>query len=199
MKKQEFLIKLAWRLARLPKEEVEERVGFYAEIIDDKMEEGLSEEEAIREIGTVDDIVDEIFAGFPLSKLVKERIIPKRAFKAWEIVLLVFALPILVSVVAAGFAIVVSLYASIWSVIVSVWAVAIALVLSFPACIISAILAIGAEGLPLLYVGIAILALGLSFFVFLGAKKLTVLTCVLTKKLILWVKYMFLRKENSNE
>lgn len=47
MNKQEFLVKLRKGLSGLPKEDIEERLTFYSEMIDDRMEEGLSEEEAV--------------------------------------------------------------------------------------------------------------------------------------------------------
>ena len=47
MNKQEFLSLLRRELSGLPQGDIEERVGFYAEMIDDRMEEGLTEEEAV--------------------------------------------------------------------------------------------------------------------------------------------------------
>ena len=89
MTKQEFLVDLGLGLSCLPQEDAEERLSFYSEMIDDRIEEGLSEEEAVREMGAVDGIVSQIVAEVPLSKLVKKKIKPKRRLRAWEIVLLV--------------------------------------------------------------------------------------------------------------
>ena len=50
MTKQEFLSGLKAKLSGLPQEDVEERLGFYAEMIEDYTEEGLSEEEAVEKI-----------------------------------------------------------------------------------------------------------------------------------------------------
>ena len=44
MNKQEFLAKLQTNLSGLPEKEVQDSLGFYSEMIDDRMEEGLSEE-----------------------------------------------------------------------------------------------------------------------------------------------------------
>ena len=49
MNKQEFLNQLRSGLNGLPHEEIEERVMFYSEMIDDRVEEGLSEEDAGRQ------------------------------------------------------------------------------------------------------------------------------------------------------
>ena len=43
MLKQEFLDALKSRLAGLPQKEVEERLDFYSEMIDDKLEENISD------------------------------------------------------------------------------------------------------------------------------------------------------------
>ena len=47
MNKQEFLVQLRNALSGLPKDDIEERIEFYSEMIEDRIEEGLSEEEAI--------------------------------------------------------------------------------------------------------------------------------------------------------
>ena len=51
MNKTEFVLELAQRLSHLPWSEIEERVNYYGEMIDDRMEEGLSEKEAVAAMG----------------------------------------------------------------------------------------------------------------------------------------------------
>lgn len=99
MDKQEFLSKLRAKLSGLPQKDLEERLSFYSEMIDDRIEEGLSEETAVKELGTVDEVAGQIIADIPLSKLVKERIKPKRALNVWEIVLLAIGSPIWLSLI----------------------------------------------------------------------------------------------------
>ena len=41
MTKLDFLFSLEKKLSSLPRKELEERLGFYAEMIEDRMEEGL--------------------------------------------------------------------------------------------------------------------------------------------------------------
>ena len=74
MNKQEFLLELSKGLSGLPMEDIEERIVFYGEMIDDRMEDGLSEEDSVREIGNVDEIISQIIAETPITKLVKEKI-----------------------------------------------------------------------------------------------------------------------------
>ena len=109
MNKQDFLLRLRAGISGLPQEDIEERAAFYNEMIDDRMEEGLSEEEAVAEIGPVDEIVQQIIADTPLTKIVKENVKPKRKLKTWEIVLLAVGSPIGVSRLIAAAAVVFSL------------------------------------------------------------------------------------------
>ena len=69
MNKQEFLSALRNTLSALPQKDIEERITFYGEMIDDRMEEGINEEDAVAEIGTVDEIKTQIGAEIPLEEL----------------------------------------------------------------------------------------------------------------------------------
>ena len=60
MMKKMFLDRLRVRLSCLPKEEQDERIAFYSEMIDDRMEDGLTEEEAVKAITSIDDITKEV-------------------------------------------------------------------------------------------------------------------------------------------
>ena len=91
MTKQEFLTSLREGLRGLPPADIEERIAFYDEMIDDRMEEGLTEEEALAELGSVESVIAQITAETPLVKLVKEKVRRerKRSGKGLTTVLLV--------------------------------------------------------------------------------------------------------------
>lgn len=76
MGKQEFLAGLRDRLTGISQEDIEERISFYGEMIDDRVEEGLTEEQAIAEIGTLEGITKQIMSEIPLTQLVKEKVKP---------------------------------------------------------------------------------------------------------------------------
>ena len=61
MNKQEFLSRLRKQLRGL--EDREERVTFYSEMIDDRMEDGLSEEEAVAAVGSLENFAELSGAG----------------------------------------------------------------------------------------------------------------------------------------
>ena len=127
MNKQEFLAGLQKGLSGLPQEDVEERLTFYGEMLDDRMEEGLSEEEAVAAAGSVEEIVGQVVADIPLARIAKERIRQKRRLKAGEIVLLMLGSPVWLSLGIAAAAVIFALYVSLWAVVVSLWAVFAAL------------------------------------------------------------------------
>lgn len=199
MDKQEFLARLRQGLSGLPQSDVEERLSFYEEMIDDRMEEGLSEEAAVAEIGPVQEIIDQIVAETPLTKLVKEKIKPKHALRAWEIVLLVLGSPIWLSLLVAALAVVLSFYGVIWSVILSLWAVEAALALSaVGGVVLGAVLSCQGNALPVLAViGAGLACAGLSIFLFFGCKEVTRGILSLTGKLVLGVKNCFVKREEA--
>ncbi|MBQ7315333.1 MAG: DUF1700 domain-containing protein [Clostridia bacterium] len=199
MRKQEFLCALKKRLSGLPKQDVEERLNFYSEMIDDRTEEGLTEEEAISDIGSVDEISAQIIAGIPLAKIATERVKPKKRLKMWEIVLLLLGSPIWLSLAIAAFAVILSLYVVLWSLIVSVWAVFASLI----GCAIGGVIAgiffaLSGNGLTgIAMVGAGIVCAGLAIFLFFGCKAATKGIIHLTKKIALGIKKCFIKKENA--
>ena len=199
MKKNEFAMELTQRLSFLPWEEIQDRVNFYREMIDDRMEEGLSEEEAVAQIGSVEDIVAQIIADTPFTKLVKEKLKPKKRMKAWEIVLLVLGSPIWLALGISAFAVVLALYICLWAVIVSLWPVFGSLVGGgFGLMVAGIVIALGGEGLTgIAVLGAGCLCVGLSILAFYGCKMATKGTLLLTKKLAIRIKTGFAKKEDA--
>lgn len=195
MRKEVFLDQLRKGLSALMPDDAEERLTFYSEMIDDRMEEGLSEEEAVASVGSVAEILAQITAESPLSKEEKEPLPQKRKLSAGEIALLVLGSPIWLSLAIAAFAVILSLYVSLWAVLISLWSV----FLSCAACFLGGILACvllllccsTASGLLMLAGGLV--CAGLSIFLFFGCKAATQGVVLLTKKC---TKY-FIRKEEA--
>lgn len=198
MNKQEFLAELRKGLHGLPQNDIEERLTFYNEMIDDRMEEGLTEDAAVSEIGTVNEVVSQIVTETPLSKIVKEKVRPKRTLRVWEIVLLALGSPIWLSLLIAAFAVIFAVYVTAWSVIVALWASELALAASSIGSILSAVIfAFQVNGIVAIAVlGAGIAFAGLSIFLFFGCKETTKGILFLTKKMILGIKFLFIGKEN---
>lgn len=197
MRKQEFLSQLRDGLRGLPQEDIEERLTFYGEMIEDRMEDGLSETDAVSAVGTVDEIVAQAIADTPLAKIAKERMKSNRRLKAWEIVLLALGSPIWLALGIAAVAVIISLYISLWAVIISLWAAFASIVgCAFGGIIGGIVFAISGNGLTgVAVIGTGIVLIGLSIFAFFGCKAATNGILILTKKMAVWTKNCFIRKE----
>ena len=94
MNKKEFIEELRVRLSGLPKDDLENRLSFYEESINDRMDDGKTEEEAIKDLGTIDEIVNQVASETSLVTLVKEKAKPKRKLSGAEIALLIIGSPL---------------------------------------------------------------------------------------------------------
>ncbi len=195
MLKEEFLAQLRGGLAGLPQEDLEERLAFYSELLDDRMEEELSEAEAVAAAGPVEQIVQQIIAETPLTKIVKEKMRPKRRLQVWEIVLLALGSPVWLSLGLAALAVVLSLYVVVWSLDVSLWAVFAALGAGAAGGVLGLALGSGAARLAMLAAGMVLS--GLAIFLFFGCKAATKGIWTLTKSAAVWTKHRFLGKEDA--
>lgn len=196
MTKIAFLMSLHDKLSGLPRDEVEERLAFYSEMIEDRMEEGLSEEEAVTAIGSVDEIAEQIASDIPFTKIAKEKIKSCRKLRAWEIVLLVLGSPVWLALLIAAFAVIISAYAVLWSVIVSFWAVFTSVAAcSFCGIVAGVVFAVCSDALTgIALVGGSVVCAGLAIFLFFGCKAATKGTVCLTKHIAAKIKKDFTQK-----
>ena len=195
MDKETFLARLREGLSGLPRSDAAECLAFYGELIDDRMEDGLSEAEAVAGIGPVEEIVAQTVAEIPISRLVKEKVAAKRKRKAWEIVPLALGAPVLMATAA----VVLSVYAALWAVAVSLWAADAALLGALMAAVVLGPVQFAqgraSSGLALLGAGLALA--GLAILLFFGCKAAARGMLILTQKTARWVKTLFLRKEGA--
>ncbi len=199
MNKQEFLEQLRRGISGLPQEDIEERLTFYSEMIDDRIEEGLSENEAVSEIGSVDTVISQILDDTPLVKLVKQKMRPKKRMNAWEIVFLILGSPIWLSLIIAAFAVVISVYAAVWSLIIALWSVFVSLVAAALGGAAGGIwFAVTAKAVTgLAAAGTGVFCAGLSVFMFFGCKAATNGILLLTKKAALGIKGCFMNRREA--
>ena len=197
MSKEEFLSTLRKRLNGLPEDDIEERISFYDEMIDDHMEDGESEEEAVEGIGGIDVVVEQIMEDIPLAKIVKERVKPKRKLGAVEITLLAVTSPIWGSLLISLLAVVFSIYATIWSLVISFFAVDLSLAALFIGSIPAGISMIAdanvAGGMWLLFAGVA--CAGFAILLFYGCVYFAKGTILLAKLFIKKVKNLLMSAE----
>ncbi len=163
MDKSTFLQKLQKRLKGLPEEDLQRTLDYYREMIEDRMEEGLSEEEAVAEIGSVEDIA--------------EPLLPKRKLTAMEIVLLCVGFPIWFPLLVAAAAVVISIVVSIYAVDISLAACCVGGIL----CTAIYLLQLHWTGAAFLF-GAGLVCGGLAVFSFWGSNALMKLCFTAIKK-----------------
>ncbi len=196
MNKAEFASQLSEKLHGLSQSEVEKSIAFYTEMIDDRMEDGMDEEEAVSAMGDISEIAKEIMLAAPLPTLVKAKMKPQHQLKAWEIVLTFLGFPLWFPLAIAFFMVVLSVYITVWSVIISLYAVVLALVCSGFAGIVGAFMLLPQSIVASLFMlGSSAVALGLGIFSFLGVNRLSVWLVGLTKRFLRAVKSLFIAKD----
>lgn len=198
MTKQAFFTELKARLSGLPAAEANERFSFYDEMINDRIEDGLSEEEAVAQVGTPEEISNQILSEIPLSALVKEKVRPKRALRVWEIILLILGFPLWFPLLLSAFIIILSFYIVIWSLVISLFAIDLSLGFASIAALVMAIIYLfqGKISSAVLMLGASAICAGLTVLLFIGCIAAAKGMCVVTKKSILGIKSWFVRKEN---
>ena len=129
MNKREFLKALEKRLKNLPKKEIQKSLAFYSEIIDDRMEEGDSEAEAVKNLGTPDEVAREILSDASFSTIVRgsaERIRTKSGGNTLFVVLAIIGFPIWFPLLVTAAVLLLSgaiVLAALWIVLFAVLAV----------------------------------------------------------------------------
>ena len=163
MNRIQFIDKLAKRLSKLPKKELKETIDYYYEIIDDKVSEGMSEDEAINSLGSIEEIVNSILP--EQKETVKEK-------SNWKTIVL--------SLIAGAFAV----YVSLWAIVISLGAASLATLVSSLVSIYGFIdLFNGNIGSGLTYVSMSIGSIGLSFILYFLTIQSGKLLVILTKKI----------------
>lgn len=199
MTKAEFLKRLGSELSALPDEDKAERLAFYSEMIDDLVEDGYSEEDAVATLGDVLDIKEQIIENIPITRLVRKKLTSRRRIGALEITLLILGSPIWLSILISIAAVVFSVYVSLWSVIISLWAVQVSLaVCGIVGIIAGTVYTFSVGTIPgIALIGASLVCAGVAIFAFYGCKFVTRGIIWLSKKLWLCVKYSFIRRENK--
>ena len=194
MNKTEFLDALRHALGKLPSYEVEQSIAFYAEMIDDRIEDGMSEQEAVAALGSVHAIAAQIVAETPP--------IPKAIAKAntgsrtLNIVLLAILSPIWVTLALAFACMVLAIYLAIWSVVVALWATVATLLLCGPIGIVGLVWCL-ATGYPLTaawLLGCGLAAAGTGLFALFGVLAASKGLVQLTHSFARWIKGLFVKK-----
>ncbi len=196
MRKHEFLEALYARLEGLSPKDAADSVSYYSEMIDDRIESGMSEAEAVAEMGNPADAAREILLNMPLPKLIGTKYKKKNPWKAWEILALVLGAPLWISAAAIVLALILSTYAALWSAVIACWAIPVSLVGTAGGCTVALVACLAKSNMlaAMMYLGIVLISLGGACICTYGCVKMT----HLFGKLHVWVtrriKAIFVKK-----
>ena len=137
MNKEEFLNRLREALKGLPAAETEKSALYYAEILDDRMEDGMSEVEAVASLGAPEEVAENLKLELPLGTLVRSKM-SGSGMGAGTVALLVLGSPVWLPLLLAGLAVALSLAVSLWAIVLSLWTVVLALMLMLPLSVVGA-------------------------------------------------------------
>ncbi len=198
MTKFEFLTAVRSRLYGLPAEDVQRSLDYFAEMIDDHIEDGMSEAEAVAAIGTPDEAAASILGEVPLTKIVATKIKPKRNLHVWEIVLLVLFTPALFGLAIAAVALIFSAYITVFSIAIATFSCVLAFSISSVACIIYAPYQIvtGSVMQGLCYIGFALTFIGLAILFFHLTMVLGKAASIMIKKMMTGLKRVIVGKRD---
>ena len=199
MTKLEFLLALQKELEAVPREDMQQRLTFYSEMIEDRVEEGLSEEEAITQIGTVEEVAAQILAEYPAECLPRESECGKRRLKTWQIVLIILGSPVWASVLIGAASVVVSLYISLWAAVISLWSIFVSVSACGAAFPVMGVffLCTGHTHSGIAMLGAGLVLIGLAIFCYFGCKWASKGTAAIGKKAYLALKRCFTKKEGA--
>ena len=201
MNKQEFLEKIRNQLAGLSEDDIKKSIDYYTEMIEDRMEEGLTEEEAVKEMGKPEEVASQILMDTPFSKLVKVKVKPKKSLSILSIILIVLGSPVWLPLVAAFFIIILSVYIVLWSFVLVFYSVVLSLAAGGVSGLLASVMIMFNVDIlcGVFTLGVVIVCAGLSVLLFFGSNQVVKGILFLSKKIALSIKSYFIKRRNCDE
>lgn len=143
MHKEEYLSLLGQKLEESGIPNADQMIGFYAEMIEDRVEDGMSEEEAVAAMEDIESIVNQAKADMPITSLVTARVKESHE-KAKEkgngslwMVLAILGFPVWFPLLTAFFVVLLAFFVVLWAVVIAVFAVVFAFGIAAAVCLIA--------------------------------------------------------------
>lgn len=193
MKKSEFLSELRKKLKGLPESDIEERINYYGEMIDDRIEDGKTEEEAVSDIGDINDVIADIAKDTSLTSLIKERVKPKRRLYGWEILILILGFPLWFPLLLVGVILFLVGLFILWILQMVFYVVDLSFVVAGGASLLVLLLGIFDGKFLMMYLGFGLFGIGMGLFLLLISIKSTKVVAKISKRNIIGVKSWFIK------
>ncbi len=202
MRKDEFLQQLANYLQALPYSEQQSTIDFYSEQIADRIDDGMSEEEAVASLEHPRDIADNLLSLRDEQNLefyvAEENPTPKTGSIALLIIVLVLTCWIWIPILLFVFSCIVGIYLSLLAIILGALAISLALVIGgVAALVIAAPLFMSSPLAAISHIGLALGLFGLAIFAFLISYFLAKFTVWATKGIVISIAHYFERRRDK--
>ena len=195
MNRHEYIDSIKEKLKGLSEDDIKKAVEYYEEAIDDRLEDGLTEEQAINSIGTPDEIAEKILMECPITKLVAAKTKPNRSLKAWEIVLLIVGAPLWITVAALLFVAIILVVILFFTAIVVLVVCIIAGLLGGLGGVVASIIGMFRYGnMDFLTMGLSLVTLGASVFLLIPAKNFIIWLFEQIGRFFKWIKRKIVNK-----
>ena len=176
MNKYEFLKLLESSLKDLPNSEIKKSLNYYSEMIDDRIEDGESESDAVASLGSVDEIAISVKSQTQLSTQTKETVKRKSGYKVLIIILIVLGSPKWLSILLALFSIILSIYVTVASIIIALFSVVASFLLGGAAAVFgSPIIMYSNIQTGIFCIGAGLILFGIGVFLAYGTVRLSTL------------------------
>lgn len=172
MNREEFLSKLRKCLKRLPPEEIDSALSYYAEYLDDVGPENEASE--IAKLGNPYKIASQITADYAVRDMQTAPSAKKGLATVWVVLLAVFASPIAVPIALALACVAFALVITVFAVLFSLAAAALSIAVAGLACIVAGVCVIvQSPATCLFYLGAGLFLLGVGALASLAVIKLS--------------------------
>lgn len=195
MTKNEFIASLSEKLSGFAPSDVKKALEYYSEIIDDQIENGVPESEAVASLGSADSVVRQIILEMPLPKIIHSKMKLPAGASVLKIIAITFGallfFPIVIALAASVFAAWVSILAAaiaVCTIPIVLGAVGIAGIAACPFLLFD-----GAITTGLFALGAALISLGLVYPFYVAAKYSIIYTLKLGKLVIISTKKCFVK------
>ena len=136
MSREEYLNELKEKLTQNNIPGIDAMMEFYDEAISDRVEDGMSEEDAVAAMEDTDSVVKAAKLDKPIAALMADKVkeshkeASEKGHGTLFVVLAVIGFPIWFPLLIAFFAIIFALYVSMWAIVVSIYAVELSFAIS---------------------------------------------------------------------
>ncbi len=199
MNRQELIAQLKIRLASLPQTEIDKTIAYYDEMIQDRIEDGMTEEEAVSGLGSIDNIVENCMMDVSIPALMMNRISDSKKNsknKGLWTFLVILGSPVWLPLLLAGAAVLITVYISAWSVIIALYATLFGFAAGSVAGLFVGIVRCCLDPFYIgtMCIGAAFMCAALALFLYQPVKYMTKGLINMTKSFIRWIKSLIIRK-----